>query len=379
MDFSWSEEQLEYKESALRFARQELVFSPECLRQEKFNRPGWEKCARYGIHGLPIPAAYGGSELDPLTTVLILQTLGSACKDNGLLFAINAHIWGCEIPILHYGTESQKRKFLPLLASGQKIGALAAAEPEAGSDAFSVKTVAKKEGNKYVLNGSKMFVTNGAEADVIVVLASLDPAQGWRSLTTFLVEKTLPGYRVKPVEKMGLGSASMGEIFLEDCEVPEENRLGEEGAGSAVFNNAMEWERSFILSSAVGTMERVLNDCLEYSKLRYQFGKPIGKNQLVSSKIVDMKLRLEAAQGFLYRVAWLRSQGKSVFAESAMLKLTISESWVKTCMDALQIHGGYGYLREYDYERELRDAIGSQLFSGTSEIQRNLIAQMMGL
>lgn len=380
MDFSWTPEQEQYRKEVIRFGRERLGTAVRDLdRNEEFDRQGWRECAAFGIQGLPVPEQWGGSSADVLTTVCGLEALGYSCRDNGLLFSLSAHIWACEMPVLNFGSEAQKANYLPRLVSGEWIGALAMAEPEAGSDAFNIKTTAAPKGDSYVIRGSKTFVTNGPVADLLLVVASLDPSKGWRGLTGFLVEKQTPGLTVRPLEKMGLRSSTMGEIFFDDCEVPGCSRLGEEGGGAAVFTHAMEWERAFILAPAVGTMERILERCLDYAKERRQFDKPIGKFQLVSSKLVDMRVRLETARNLLYRVAWLKTNGKSAFAEAAMTKLHISESWVQSCLDAVQIFGGYGYLSDLEIERELRDALGSRIFSGTSEIQHNLIAQLMGL
>jgi alkylation response protein AidB-like acyl-CoA dehydrogenase len=378
VDFGWSEEQSRYQESVIEFARQKLgTGSPrDC---EQFNAEGWQSCGQYGIQGMVVPATYGGSGLDVLTTVSMLESLGFVCSDNGLLFALGAHIWGCEMPLLMFGSREQKSQYLPRLSSGEWIGALAAAEPEAGSDVFALRGVARRKGDGYLLDCSKVFVTNAQEANLMIVLASTDAELGWRGLTTFLVEKSFPGVTVRRMSKMGLKSSSLCEVLLEDCEVPMENRLGGEGAGSAIFSQTMEWERAFILSPALGTMRRLLERCVDYARLRKQFGQPLGKFQLVSEKIVEMRLRLETAKNLLYRVAWLKDKGKSTAAESAMVKLHISDSWVQSCLDAIQVHGGYGYLTDLELEKELRDALASRLFSGTSEIQKVLIAQMMGL
>jgi alkylation response protein AidB-like acyl-CoA dehydrogenase len=221
-------------------------------------------------------------------------------------------------------------------------------------------------------------VTNGPVADLLVVFATVDKARGVNGISSFLVEKDSPGMNVaRKLEKMGLRTSPMAEIFFENCEVPEENLLGKEGAGSSQFTWAMTWERGCILASAVGSMQRSLETCVRYAKERRQFGQPIGKFQLVGSKIVDMKLRVESARHMLYHCAWLRGQGRSAYLEAAMTKLHISDCWVKCCEDAIQIHGGYGYMTEYELERELRDAIGSKLYSGTSEMQRNIIASLL--
>jgi alkylation response protein AidB-like acyl-CoA dehydrogenase len=254
-------------------------------------------------------------------------------------------------------------------------------EPGSGSDAYGgLKTSAEKRGDHYVLNGTKTFITNAPVADLMVVFATVDPAKGAQGITAFLVERSAPGLSViGPIAKMGLTTVPMGQVILENCPVPAAQRLGREGSGVAIFTHAMEWERAFILASAVGAMERLLETCIQYARRRQQFGQPIGKFQLVASRIVDMKLRLETARALLYKVAWLKAQDRSAFLEAALAKLYISESWVASCLDAMQVHGGYGYLTEFEVERELRDALGSKFYSGTSEIQRLIIARCLGL
>ncbi|CAD5955712.1 L-prolyl-[peptidyl-carrier protein] dehydrogenase [Planktothrix tepida] len=381
MDFSWTEEQIQFREKIVKFAQQELQSNLIDLDwREEFNRESWEKCGKFGLIGLPIPEHYGGTGTDILTTICALEALGYGCKDNGLIFAINAHIWAGEIPILTFGTEAQKQKYLPKLCSGEFIGAHGASEPEAGSDIYNLKTTAKIQGDKYILNGVKNWVTNGPVADLYIVFANVAPEKGKRGITGFIVEKDFAGVAInRKISKMGLRTTQLGELFLENCEVPSENRLGQEGSGLAIFNHSMEWERGFILASAIGTMERLLESCIQYARKRQQFGQSIGKFQLVSSKIVDMKMRLETARALLYKVGWLKNNKKTAIMEAAMAKLYISESWVQSCLDAIQIHGGYGYLTELELERELRDALGSKLYSGTSEIQYQIIAQFMGL
>ena len=381
MDFGWSEEQKQFRDSVLTFARAELNEGLiERDRTGEFNRDGWKQCAAMGIMGLPIPERYGGIGADSVTTVGVLESLGQGCKDNGLVFSINAHMWTAEMPLLTFGTEDQKTRYLPGLCGGELIGGNAISEPESGSDAFSLATTAKLEGDRYILNGSKVFVTNGSIADVIVVFATVNAGDGPGGITAFLVEPAFPGFNVtRTTDKMGLRTSPMAEIFLEDCQVPVDSRLGREGAGRHIFTDSLTWERACILAGAVGSMQRLLDTCVDYARSRKQFGQPIGKFQLVASRIVDMKLRLETARSLLYRAAWLRSLGRSIFLEAALAKLHISESWVKSAQDAIQIHGGYGYMTEFEVERELRDATASTLYSGTSEIQRIIIAGILGL
>lgn len=381
MDFSWSPEQKQFRQQIAEFAKREL--NDGLIERDHdgvFNKAGWKKCADMGIHGLPIPEQYGGSGLDALTTVGVLESLGYGCKDNGLVFSINAHMWTLEIPLLSFGTEEQKKRYLPGLCNGDIIGGNAMSEPGSGSDAYSLATTAELRGDFYILNGSKIFVTNGSVADLVLVFATIDPKLGPNGVTAFLVEKNFPGFSVaRSVEKMGLRTSPMAELFFENCKVPVSNRLGKEGAGKSLFTDSMTWERGCILAGAVGAMERLFEQCVRYARERKQFGQSIGKNQLVSTKLVDMKMRLESARSMLYKTAWLKDKGRNVFMEAAMAKLCISENWCQCAQDAIQIHGGYGFMKEFEVERELRDATGSKLYSGTSEIQRVLIASLLGL
>jgi alkylation response protein AidB-like acyl-CoA dehydrogenase len=381
MDFSWSKEQKELRESVAKFAREELNDGlTERDQNGEFNHDGWKKCAAMGIHGLPVPAAYGGMGMDALTTVGVLESLGYGCEDNGLCFSINAHMWTLETPLMGFGTEEQKQRYLPRLCSGELIGANAMSEPGSGSDAYSIATTATKKGGHYVLKGSKVFVSNGPVANVYLVFANVDPALGPKGVTGFLVDRDTPGLSLgKHTVKMGIRTSPMCELFFDECAVPEANRLGREGAGQMLFADSMSWERGCILASAVGAMQRLLEVSVKYANEREQFGQPIGKFQLIASKVVDMKIRLETARALLYKSAWQKSRGRSVYLEAAMAKLYISESWIESARDAMQIHGGYGYMVEYKVERELRDALASTLYSGTSEIQRTIIAPLLGL
>jgi alkylation response protein AidB-like acyl-CoA dehydrogenase len=380
MDFNWSDEQRELFTAIERFAAAELNEAIiERDQRGEFSRDGWRKCGEFGIHGLPVEERYGGSGLDALATVGGLERLGYACRDNGLVFSINAHMWTVTMPIVAFGSEEQKQRYLPGLTSGKLIGGNGTSEPDTGSDAYSMRSTAVKRGDRYVLNGSKIFVTNGPVADVLVVYANTDPAKGPRGISGFIIDAPSPGMTItRKIDKMGVRTSPMAELYFDNCEVPEQNRLGNEGAGQALFTHSMVWERGCILASAVGSMQRLLETCIRYARQRKAFGQPIGKFQQVAAKLVDMKLRVETARRMMYYHAWLFAQGRSAVMEAAMNKLYISESWVRCCEDAIQIHGGYGYMTEYEIERELRDAIGSRLYSGTNEIQRNLIAAMLG-
>jgi len=381
MDFCWTEEQLSLKAEVIKFAQQEL--NNDLLDREKngaFSREAWKKCAQYGIQGLSVPEAYGGAGADILTSMLTMEGLGYGCRDNGLIFSINAQMWSVQHPINAFGSEAQKAKYLPGLCRGDLIGAHGMTEPESGSDAFSLRARAEKRGNGYVLNGTKMFVTNAPVADVAVIFATLDRTKGISGVTAFLVEKGASGFSVsRNMEKMGLRTSPMGELILDTCCVSMDNRLGPEGAGLSIFNSSMESERSCILASHVGAMERQLEVCVRYARERRQFGQPIGKFQSVANRIADMKLRLETARLMLYKVAWLKKIGKPAIMEAAIAKLYLSECFVQSSQDAIRIHGAFGYMTESEVERDLRDAIGGTLYSGTSDIQRVIIARWLGL
>jgi len=381
MDLSFSADQLALKSSTIEFASKELNRQfRERERAGEFSREAWQACARFGIQGLPIPEEFGGSDADILTTVLVMEGLGYGCHDNGLIFSLNAQMWSIEMPLLKFGTAEQKRAYLPGLVSGDLIGVHAMTEADSGSDAFSMRTRVERRGDRYILNGSKLYITNAPIADVVLVFASLNPGHGFASTCAFLVKKGTPGFTVSgSFDKMGLRTSPMGEIILTDCEVPIENRLSKEGAGMAIFNSSMEWERSCILASAVGAMERQLETCVQYAQTRKQFGQAIGKFQSVSNKIADMYLRLEAARLMIYKVAWLKQQGKSALAEAAAAKVFTSEAWIQSSLDTIQIHGAYGYMTESEIERDLRDSVAGTIYSGTSEIQRMIIARTLGL
>ena len=381
MDFTWSEKQLEFRGAVIRFAQNNLNDDP--LEREKtgsFARDLWRKCAEFGIQGLPIPEEYGGTDEDVTTTMLLMEALGYVCRDRGLLFSLHAQMWSVEMPILTFGTVEQKRNYLPKLCDGSWVGAHGMSEADSGSDAFALRTHALREGDGYVLNGVKTFVTNAPEADLFLVFATVEREKGMWGVTAFLIERDTKGLSVsKPIQKMGLTTSPMADVILEDCKVTADDLLGREGIGATIFNHSMGWERSCILATDVGAMERQLETSIRYVKERSQFGKPIGSFQLVASRIVDMKVRLETSRLLLYRAAWSQAQGGMSAMDGALAKLYISEAAVQSALDAIQVHGGYGYMKEFGVERELRDSIGGKLYSGTSEIQRLIIARGLGL
>ena len=381
MDFSLTPEQREFKQSVLAFAERELGGDMRAREKEgAFFWDGWRKCASFGIQGLPVPREYGGLGEDIVTCMLAMQALGKGCRDSGLLFALGSHMWTCEIPILAFGNEEQKRTYLPRLVAGEIVGGHAMTEPEAGSDAYSLRTTAVADGDHYVLNGAKTFISNAPIADLLLVFATTNPKKGWAGITGFLVPANTPGLSVsKPLDKLGLKTSPTGEVVLEECRVPASAMLGKIGQGSAIFAAEMEWERSCLFACHLGAMERQLATCVRYAKDRKQFGKPIGSFQAIAHKIADMKVRIELGELMLHKVAWLKAQGQRSSMESAIAKLFVSESYVTSSLDAIQIHGGYGYMTEFEVERDLRDAVGGKLYSGTSEIQRNIIASLLGL
>lgn len=382
MDFSLSENQKSIREEIIRFAHKELNSDiRERDQQQIFSRQLWLKCGEMRLQGLPVPEEYGGVGLDPLSTAIALEAFGYGCQDGGLVFSVCAHLLSCVVPIWKYGSKEQKQRYLPGLCNGTLVAANAMSEPGSGSDAFSMSTRAVRNGNGFLLNGTKIFVTNGPVADLAVVFAITDPdKKSHGGITAFLLEKGTSGFRTgQNFKKMGLNTSLMGELVLEDVYVPEEAILGGIGAGATLFALAMDWERIFIAASHVGTMERLLEESIEYVRTRSQFGQPVGKFQAISHRIVDMKVKQETARLLTYHAAWQIDRVRSISLYASMTKLFVSESLVKVALDAVQMFGGYGYIKEYDVERILRDSVGSTIYSGTSEIQRNIIARWLGL
>lgn len=375
------EEHQKLQDGAIEFAQSEL--GKDIIRrdrEEEFSREDWRKCANFGVLGMPVAREYGGMGLGITEVIAVMEGLGYGTSDQGLLFSINAHMWTSIMPISLYGTPEQKQRYLPRLSNGEWISANAASEPEAGSDVFSMRTRAERRGDHYVLNGTKTFVTNAQVADLFVAYATIDLRLGSMGVTGFLIERNTPGIVIsKPLEKMGLRTSPMAEVVFDECTVPVSNRLGREGRGVAVFESSMEWERGCILANYLGLMKRQLERSIQYAQTRKQFGKKIGKFQSVANRIVNMKVRLDTCRQLVYRIGWLKEHGKPATLEAAVAKLHVSESLVANCQDAIQVFGGYGYMVEQQIERELRDAMGSTLYSGTTEIQRNLIATCLGL
>lgn len=381
MDFSLTASQKELYDAVVAFARDQLV--DDVIGRDRdgaFWREGWRRAAEFGLLGLPIAREHGGQGLGLLDTLLAMEALGYGCPDNGLVFSLNAQLWSCMMPIAHYGTDEQKSRYLPRLCSGVWIGVHAITEPEGGSDAFAGLARARRDGDGYVLSGRKTFITNGPIADVIVVFARLEEGGADRGLSAFIVEKGDPGLVQSPAfEKMGLRTSPLGEVVVDECRVAASRRLGPEGSGQAVFQSSMEWERTCIFASHLGQMERQLEQSIRYARGRKQFGRPIAKYAPIADRLVDAKLRIEAGRWLLYRVGWLKDQGKNCVLEAAIAKLFVSEAHVASALEAIQVHGGYGYMVESGVERELRDAVGGTIYSGTSEMQRKIIAGFLGL
>lgn len=380
VNFEPSDDQKRLQEAVRAFGRTLNTGIVERDAAGEFPRDAWRKCAEFGIPGLPIPEEFGGTGQDLLTTIMAMEALGYGCRDNGLVFSLNAQMWAFELPILHFGTAEQKRSYLPRVCRGEIIGAHAVSEPDFGSDAMSMTSRYRRDGDQYVLDGTKTFVTNGPVADVVLAFATLNPAFRAAGVTAFLVERGTPGMTVsKPIAKMGLRTSPMGEVTFQECRIPVTARLGGEGTGFAIFNSAMEWERACIFASHLGSMQHTYETCVAYAKLRHQFGQPISRFAPVADKIVEMRMAIELGRLLLYKIGAVKDAGGSAVLESAMAKLFISEAHVRLALDAIQIHGGYGFSTEYEIERELRDAVPGRIYSGTSEIQRRIIARLLGL
>jgi alkylation response protein AidB-like acyl-CoA dehydrogenase len=382
MNFALTSDQIQLRDEIIRFARQEL--NGDLIAKDRdhvFSRDAWQKCGAMGMQGLPVGAEHGGVGLDPLSCALALEAFGYGCRDGGLVFAVAAHLLSCVVPIWKFGTAAQKERYLPQLCDGRMIGAHGMTEPGSGSDAFGMRTVARRDGAGYRLTGTKMFVSNAPVADMFVIFAMTDPEKAFHGgVTAFLVDRATEGLTTGgAIHKMGLRTSPMGEVVLDDVYVCGDAVLGGVGGGASVFSHSMEWERICLFASHLGTLERLLEQAIDYARSRTQFGQSIGKFQAVSHRIADMKVNLEAARLLTYRAAWRMSFARNVAQDAAIAKLFVSESLLKSALDTMQIFGGYGYTVEYEVERALRDAVSSTIYSGTSDMQRNIIARWLGL
>lgn len=376
MEFGWSETQTELYDRALAFTRDVL---PKRLGAE-FSREAFLSCGEAGLLGLCAPTEHGGMGLDALTTARVVEAFGRGCPDGGLVFSACAHLFAATMPIAEHGADDVKNAVLPKLCRGEWIGANAISEAEAGSDVFALASRAERDGDHWVLNGAKSFVTNGPVADVFVVYASTSPKHGYLGISAFVVERTTPGLVIgRPFVKTGLKGSSISPIYLEKCRVPARCLLGKEGQGAAIFRASMHWERACLFAAYVGRMERQLDEVIGFARERRQFGKPIGKHQAVAHRIAGMKLRFEAARLLLYRACWLKDSGADAATAISLAKLAISEAAVESGLDAVRIHGGNGVIAETGVYDALADAIPATIFSGTSDIQRDIIARTIGL
>jgi len=381
LDFGFTDEQLAFKQSVKEFAQKVVApGSDQRDRDGRFDRDVWNAVGEFGLCGLPIPEEYGGSGADIVTTNLAFEALEEGGRDSGLLLSLGAHVCIGAAPIWLHGTEEQKRAYLPKLCSGEWIGAFAITEPDAGSDAAGIKTTARRDGDGWILNGSKTFITNGPVADVISVVAVTDPdaASGSR-MSCFIVEPPTEGFEVgKELDKMGNRSSPTSELHFRDCYVPHTSMLGPEG--SALWKVAFEcfdWERTVMVASAIGGMEAQLAGCVEYAKERKAFGKSISQFEMIQDKLARMRVNINASRWLLYHAAWLKQEGKPHMQEASIAKYFVAEAAVQNALEAVQIFGGYGYIKEFPVERSIRDAKLATIGGGTSEIQKLIIARTL--
>lgn len=374
MQFDLSEDQRMIREAAREFAEKEIKPVAAKLDEEaEFPAEIVAKLGELGFMGMMVPEKYDGAGLDAVSYAMAVEEISRADASTGVIMSVNNSLV-CQ-PILDFGSEYLKEKYLKKLASGGALGAYSLTEPEAGSDAGSIQTTAVPDGDDYIINGTKIFVTSGAAADVIVLFASTDREAGSKGLSAFVIEKGFPGFSVgKKENKMGIRASVTSELVFEDCRVPKANVLGEEGMGFKVAMQALDGGRIGIASQAVGIAQACLDESVRYSKERKQFGKPISSFQAVQWMLADMATRIEASRLLTYRAAYVKDKGSRFSKDAAMAKLFASETAVDAAIDAVQIHGGYGYMKEYTVERLFRDSKITEIYEGTSEIQRLVIA-----
>jgi len=377
--FEWEDAELYAR--TLAFAESVLApGSSERIRAATFDRELWQRAGAFGLAGLPAPKTHGGMGLGAAESAHLLEALGRGCDDAGLLFSLAAHLFACVVPLARFGTDAQKARLLPRLASGELIGANAISEAGAGSDVFALACRAVRDGDAYVLDGEKSWVTNGPVADVFLVYAKTDPNAGYFGVSAFVVEKERPGLRVgQPIRKVGLETSPTCSLYFDACRVPEENLLGQVGQGAPLFEHAMSWERSCLFALYLGRMQTALERAISHAQTRRQFGHALGDFQAVSHRIADMKVRLEAARALLYRACFKLDRNEDARLDVAMAKLFVSEAAVQSGLDVMQLFGGLGVTNDGGIERFLRDALPARTVSGSSEIQRNLIARALGL
>ncbi|TCO60580.1 acyl-CoA dehydrogenase family protein [Actinocrispum wychmicini] len=340
----------------------------------------WKLVQECGILRLPFDEAWGGLGQNLPTTMYLLEGLGRGCRDGGLNFAVSTHLVSVGIPLQRYGSAALKEKYMPAICSGDPVGAHAITEPDSGSDALRMRTFARRDGDEYVLDGSKTFVSNGPVAGLFVVYARTHPDGGALGTTAFLVERDTPGFSTgQPIAKMGLRTSPLCELYFDGCRVPATNVIGRPGGGFLVLDHVMKWEILCSFAINLGEMQHRLQQCVDYAKGRVQFGRTIGNYQAVSHKIADMKVGLETTRKWLYDTALKLTAGENVTVDLAITKLVASEENLASALAAVQIHGGNGYMAEYGVEKDLRNAVAGTIYSGTSEIQRNRVSAMLGL
>ncbi|WP_411469820.1 acyl-CoA dehydrogenase AcdA [Bacillus thuringiensis] len=377
MHFKLSEEHEMIRKMVRDFAKNEVApTAAERDEEERFDRAIFDQMAELGLTGIPWPEEYGGIGSDYLAYVIAIEELSRVCASTCVTLSAHTSLAGW--PIFKFGTEEQKQTFLRPMAEGKKIGAYGLTEPGSGSDAGGMKTIAKRDGDHYVLNGSKIFITNGGIADIYVVFALTDPESKQRGTSAFIVESDTPGFSVgKKESKLGIRSSPTTEIMFEDCRIPVENLLGEEGQGFKIAMQTLDGGRNGIAAQAVGIAQGALDASVAYARERHQFGKPIAAQQGIGFKLADMATDVEAARLLTYQAAWLESEGLPYGKESAMSKVFAGDAAMKVTTEAVQVFGGYGYTKDYPVERYMRDAKITQIYEGTQEIQRLVISRML--
>lgn len=367
------------REAVRDFATKEIAPNAQAVdREARFPIATFKKLGELDLLGLTIPSEYGGAGMDYRSYAIAVEEIARACGSTGLSYA--AHCSLGTTPIYLFGNDAQKQKFLPKLARGEFIGCWALTEPGTGSDAAAQKTTARRQGDHYVLNGTKQFITNATDADTAIIMAMTDISQGRRGISAFVVEKDTPGFYVSKVEKkLGMRGSPTASLTMEDCKVPAENMLGLEGEGYKQALQTLEGGRISIGALALGIAQAALDSALQYAKQREAFGQPIGKFQFIQGYLADMSTQISAARLMLYHAAWMKDHGKRVTLEGSQAKLFASEIASRVCNLCVQIHGGYGYVEDFPAERFLRDAKLCEIGEGTSEIQRLVIARQLGV
>ena len=374
MDFELSEEQKMIQDMAHDFAEKEIKpKAPELDKTERHPAEIIQKMAELNLMGIAIPDVYGGGGADIVSYVVALEEISRGCASVGVIMSVNNSLV-CD-PISTFGTEDQKKKFLTPLASGRKLGCFGLTEPEAGSDAAAQKTTAVLQGDEWIINGKKNFITNGNVADYCVLMAMTDKSKGYKGISSFILDCKTPGFSVGVVEKkLGIKASGTAELILEACRLPKDNLLGQVGQGFYVAMNTLDGGRIGIAAQALGIARAALEAAVEYSKTRVQFGQPISKLQAIQWMIADMGTELDAARLLTLRAAFLKDQKQRYEKEAAMAKLFASEAASRIATKAIQVHGGYGYIQEYNMERHFRDARITEIYEGTSEIMRLVIS-----